>query len=154
MEIWYVDDWMYLNSEDQKIKANITYDKLVEEYMPEGATGENALMNIPEDWFKDTRFFKDGDLYYIEFIVSGEEYTTYMNGTALGDMAEGIAIEDISYKVFFTAEGELGDIVTEFEYEVEGLSCHAVSTSSITNIGKATITAPDGNYTDVTAGLR
>ncbi|MBQ9761411.1 MAG: hypothetical protein IJW16_08715 [Clostridia bacterium] len=148
METWYVGEWVYVITNTARNKANITYAEMVDKYMPDGATGESALMNIPEAWFKDVRFQQEGEKYYIQFIVSGEEYTTFMKSTALGDKLQGV--EDVSYKVYFDAQGELGDIITEFDYTVEGIACSAVSTSKIANIGGVSIEAPQGNFNDVT----
>lgn len=109
--------------------------------MPKGATAEGALMNIPSDWFVDVKFTKVSDNeYYLEFIVSGEEYKEYMNG-ALNDMVNGI--ENISYKVYFNGEGTLGSIVTTFEMEIMGVTASVTSTSTISNIGTTQITAPE-----------
>lgn len=147
MEIWYVDEWLYAIQAENKFKANITWEKMVSTYMPEGATADGALMNIPESWFKDVRFEMDGDLYYIEFVVSGEEYTKYVKNTALGAYLD--AANDVSYKVYFDEDGNLGSIITEFAYVVEGITCHAISTSTVFNIGTTVITAPDGDFTEV-----
>ena len=56
MEVWYVDEWYYVISKGVQNKANISWEKVQENYMPEGATAEGALMNIPEAWFKDVKF--------------------------------------------------------------------------------------------------
>ena len=148
MEMWYVDEWMYVITEGVQNKANITWEEMQETYMPEGATAEGALMNIPEAWFKDVKFEQEGDAYYLEFIVSGEEYLTYMDSTSLGAYLEGV--DDVSYKVYFDKDGNLGQIVTEFDFVIETISCHAVSTSTVTNIGSVTIEAPEGTFADVT----
>ena len=151
-ETWYVDEWLYTIQNDQRLKANITWQEMQDNYMPEGATGESSLMNIPEDWFVDVKFKKDGSKYYIKFVVSGEEYLQYMQSTALGVQLQGV--DDVIYKVYFDAEGNLGDIITEFDFVVTDsgytVDCHAVSTSKISNIGTTTIEAPEGSFTDLT----
>lgn len=141
MEAWYVDETFYGILSIGKVYAEIPYEKYVEKYIPKGATAEGALMNIPSDWFVDVKFTKVSDNeYYLEFIVSGEEYKEYMNG-ALNDMVNGI--ENISYKVYFNGEGTLGSIVTTFEMEIMGVTASVTSTSTISNIGTTQITAPE-----------
>lgn len=151
MEMWYVDEWMYVITNGVQNKANITWEDMQEKYMPEGANAEGALMNIPKEWFKDVKFEQEGNAYYLEFIVSGEEYLTYMSSTSLGAYLDGV--DDVSYKVYFDKDGNLGDIVTEFEFVVEGFRCHALSTSKIANVGTTVIDTPSGNFNDVTGQM-
>lgn len=152
MEIWYVDEWLYTINRGSQVKANISYEKMQTEYAPEGSDSSSALMNIPEHWFKDVLFQKEGDLYYIEFIVSGSEYLQYMQSTALGDLVKDAT--DISYKVYFDADGNLENIVTECDYTVSQsgttVEAHLVATTTISNIGNVTITPPTGSFIDVT----
>ncbi len=152
MEMWYVNEWMYVIAQGNRNKANITHERMQEEFAPEGSNSSGALMNIPEKWLKNVKFEKDGDLYYIEFTVSGEEYLQYMQSTSIGDQISNA--EDIIYKVYFDENGELGDIITEFDYVVEEggltINCNLVSTSTISNIGTVTITEPEGSFIDVT----
>ncbi len=141
MEVWYVGETYYGITQDVRFFAEITYDSLVEKYMPEGANADSALMNIPEAWLLNAKFVKESDSsYYIEFIVSGAEYLEYMNSTGLAAMVDGI--ENISYKIYFDGEGTLGDIITEFEMEVEGVAAEVKSVSAISAIGSTTITPP------------
>ena len=150
MEVWYVDNVFYSIMAGTKFYANIPYEDYVENYMPEGATAEGSLMNIPESWFVDVKFNKvSSDKYYIEFTVSGEEYAEFMNN-ALVDMVDGI--DNISYKVYFDGEGNLGDIITEFNMEISGIKAHTISTSKVSNIGTSKITAPatDNEWLDYT----
>ena len=153
MECWYVDEMFYTIASGVKAKAAISYEKFTSEYMPEGATGEGALMNIPASWFVDTSFHQDGDLYYMEFIVSGEEYLQYFESTSLGAYVQGV--DDISYKVYFDKDGNLGDVVTELDMVTEGVSFHVVSTSTFSNINSTTITLPANtdDFIDVTGSI-
>ena len=154
MEIWYVDEWMYVISNGTSAKANITFEEMQENYMPEGATGSGALMMIPESWFEDITFEKDGDLYYIEFIVSGEDYLEYMQGMAFGDQIKDL--DNISYIVYFDQNGELGNIVTRVDYQVTEsgytFDCHLEGISTISNIGNVTVQGPENpnDFIDVT----
>lgn len=153
MTAWYVDEWFYVIQENVNAKANITYQEMQEKYMPEGATSDGALMNIPENWFKDIKFMKDGDKYYIELVVSGEEYLEYMQSTALGNQLQGV--DDVIYRVYFDANGNLGDVVTEFAFAMDGgIDCYAVSTATIENIGTTVIEAPSGEFIDVTDQMK
>ncbi len=143
MEAWYVDEVFYGEASGQKFKAEITYADYVEKYMPDGATAEGALMQIPEAWFKDTKFNKTDDgKYYIEFIVSGEDYLTYMKDSAIGSMVNGVELADISYKVYFDKNANLGDIVTEFTMTEQGVTVTVSAISKISNMGTTTITVP------------
>lgn len=153
MEMWYINEWMYVIANNVHNKANITHDIMAEYYLPEGSTGDSALMSFPKEWFKDIQFFQDGEAYYIEFVVSGEEYCQYMKSTSLGDLVQGVT--DISYKVYFDKDGNLGDIVTEFDYVVQNINCHLKATSSISNIGNVVIEAPANpdSFVDVTASM-
>ncbi|MBO5938532.1 MAG: hypothetical protein J6Q82_03425 [Clostridia bacterium] len=155
MEIWYVNDWLYTTMGGSSVKANITWQQMQDNFMPEGASGSGLLMNIPESWFKNIRFEKDGELYFIEFTVSGEDYLKYMQSTALGDMIKDAT--DVTYIVYFDANGELGDIITKCDYVVTEsgytINCHLESTSTLSNVGNVTITAPEGNFIDVTGNM-
>ena len=153
MECWYVDEMLYAIASGVKVKAAISYEKFTSEYMPEGATSEGALMNIPASWFVDTSFHQDGDIYYIEFIVSGEEYLEYFESTSLGAYVQGV--DDISYKVYFDKDGNLGDVVTELDMVTQGVSFHVVSTSTFSNINSTTITLPENtdSFYDATGSI-
>ena len=151
MEAWYVGEMFYAIMGGVKAKANITKEEYREKFMPEGASGSDALMNIPADWFVDTKFIQESEnSYYIEFIVSGEEYLKYFKSTALASYVDGV--DDISYKVYFDAKGNLGDIVTELDAVIEGSDTHIISTSKITSIGTTTIVPPSNtdSFQDVT----
>ena len=149
MEVWYVDEWLYAKTFGQSFKANISYEQMEEEFMPEGANADGALLQIPESWFKDIAFRQSGNSYYIEFIVSGDEYLEYLSSASgLGNYLDGI--DDVSYKVYFTSDGELRDIVTEFKMEVQGVKCDVESVSVVKNVGSTTITAPEGTFADYT----
>lgn len=153
IEAWYVDEVYYGVTSSSSFKASIPYETYVAEYMPEGSTGEGAFMSIPADWFKDIKFYKDGDAYFIEFLVSGAKYLEYINSKTMSDMIKGD--EDISYKVYFTAEGELDSIVTSFTFEVDNTEIEVTSTTSITGVGETTIVAPENTegFVDITEEL-
>ncbi len=157
MECWYVNDVFYLKQASLTAKATIAYDDYVEKYMPAGSTADGALMNIPEAWFKDVKFVAAGEgQFYIEFIVSSADYLKYFETTALKDLMSQVeAMQDISYKVYFDKEGNLGDIITTFDMTVSGLTSSVTSTSKITGIDSTKITAPEGSesWQDVTGSI-
>ncbi len=143
MEVWYVDEMYYGIQNGKKIKAPLSWETYEEEYLPEGSTSENALLNIPDTWFKDLKFKRDGDNYYLEFLVSGEEYTKYLGEFSQFKQA-GVEIGDVSYKVYFDKDANLGDVITEFDYTVSGVSAHALTKSVISDIDQTEVTAPEG----------
>ncbi|MBQ7226754.1 MAG: hypothetical protein IJX02_09175 [Clostridia bacterium] len=157
MEAWYIDEMFYAIMGGTKAKAAISYDTYVEKYMPEGATSEGALMNIPADWFVDVKIYNVDGEYYLEFVVSGEEYLEYMSSTSLAGMIESVDdLENIVYRVFFTEDGELDNIVTEFAMTIQGIPADIVSVTEISNIGTAEITPPANpdSFIDVTDNLQ
>lgn len=152
-EIWYVDEVYYAITADGSYKANIPYATYLEKYVVPGSTGSDALMNIPFAWFEDIALEQSGDFYYMELVVSGEEYKAYMNSTALDGMIDNA--EDVTYKVYFTAEGELDNVVTEFSFVVDGAKFDVVSKTTVSNLGTTQITAPSNidSFNDVTEQL-
>lgn len=143
IEAWYVDEVIYGSMDGTEFKAEMSYKDYVEKYMPDGAAAEDALMNIPADWFEDIKFLQDEDdkdLFYLEFKLSSEEYMKYIKKTSLDDYLDGVS--DIAYRVYFDKKGNLGDIVTEFTMTVEGIEASIISTSVITGMNSTTITVP------------
>ncbi len=155
MECWYVDGMFYAIVSGQSYKAALDYEDYVEKYMPEGSTSDSALLNIPEAWFVDTKFvFEGDDTYYLEFIVSGSEFMDYV-GSAAASGLDYSAAEDVSYKVYFDKEGNLGKIITEFSFEIEGVLAECYAVSEISDINTTTITPPEDGDTwmDVTGSI-
>ncbi len=156
IETWYIDEWLYTSTSGSNTKQHIPYDTWVETYYPDGGVNETALLNIPEEWFQDTvKFYKEGDdLYCLEFVVSGDKYKEFFdNFDSIFDMCKKIG--DITYRIYFDGEGNLGDIYTYFEYTIEAagytIDCKCDTISKVTDIGSTVITAPTGTFTDVTA---
>ena len=147
MEIWYVDEWYYIIKGNIQNKAHLTWDKM-QEYMPQGSSGDSILMNFPKEWFKDIQFKQEEEKYYIEFILSGNDYLNYIESN-INFGVDMSMLEDISYRVYFDQDGNIGDIVTEFELVVEGISFRCKGTSWVTNIDSTVIEAPEGNFTEV-----
>ena len=152
-ELWYVNEVYYAITSSGKVMASIPYATYVEKYVIPGSTAADAVMSIPFSWFENITMETEGDLYYIELTVSGKEYKDYINGTALDGMIEDS--EDVTYKAYFTKEGELSYIVTEFSLVADGMSIDVVSTTTVSNIGNTTVTAPQSTdgFIDMTAEL-
>ncbi len=143
MECWYIDSMFYAIQGDLKFKAEIAYEDYVEKYMPDGATSEGALLNIPKDWFTDTKFVVVGsDSYCLEFTVSGDQFVEFFEELGITQGADISAIENITYKVYFDGEGNLGTAITEFAMEIEGVLAEYYIETEISNIGTTTITPP------------
>ncbi len=153
MEIWYISGWYYCHAAGIQYKAELAYEDVVNKYMPEGATSDSALLNIPSSWFKDIKFTKDGDDYALKFIVSGEEYSEFINNQS--GIAYDSVISDVEYTAYFTAAGELKNIRTVFDYTVSGTECHADTVSTVSDVGTTSIVKPDGadDYQDYTGIL-
>lgn len=137
MEAWYVDGVVYTNSFGQKVKANITKDRFMEQYM--GADpSENTLLDIPESWFEDVKFEKSGEDWVLNFVVSGEKYTeVYENAGLTGATITG----NVDYKIYFDNDGNIEKLVASFDMNVDGVNAHCESVSLIT-IGEVEINPP------------
>ena len=149
MEAWYVDGTVYANAFGQKLKANITKAEYMEQYM-NADPSESTLLDIPESWFENIKFEKDGEGWVLNFVVSGEKYTeTFANVGMQGAVISG----EVSHKVFFDADGNLVKVVTSFDMTVSGVSAHCDSISTVT-IGEVAISAPAdaSTYQEVSLG--
>ena len=143
-ETWYVDDVLYTVSGNQKIKVNIAWEDYVAEYMPEGATAENAIMNVPEDWFVDGMKFNkvDDGRYCLNFDVDSEKVIDYMS-ESFGSMFGAInAVGNFKYEMYFDENGNFSECNISAELEMEGVTATIVSSSKITDINSTTVTAP------------
>lgn len=151
MTCWYVDDWVYVIAEGAQAKANITYDEFISEYAPGGATSEGALLEFPIEWFKDVKFYQDGESYYIKLVMSSEEYLKYVGESTDANIS---AADDITYKIYFDENGELDYIVTEFDFVVEGMNFSTSAKTIVTDAGTTSVEAPSGNFIDVTGQMK
>ncbi len=136
MEVWYVDGIVYSSMFGIKAKAEVDKEAFMEEYMDKDPS-ESTLLDIPESWYKNIKFQKTGDDWYIKFVISGEKYTEYFAEAGLGGTITG----DVTHKVFFDDDGNLEKITTSFDLDMQGISAHCDSISTVT-IGNVTITAP------------
>ena len=151
MECWFVNDWFYAISQGVSFKANITYAEFMEKYGPD-ASADSMLIGFPAEWFKDIKFYVDGDSYYIELVMSSEEYLNYVDNTTGMDISSA---DDIVYKVYFDAEGNLGDVITEFDFTANGVVCSVMSVSVISDVDTTEIAAPANgdSFIDVTGQI-
>ena len=141
MEVTYVDGVYYLVQNGKKVKKEISHeemDQLVSQIYGSGSVADQTLLNIPESWFEDISFEKDGSSYTLTFIVAAEKYTEMVSNAGLPGAT---FTSDVEYVVYFDADGNLEKTVATFSFEVSGVKCDAVSTSIIT-IGNVEITAP------------
>ncbi len=145
MEVWFVDGVCYAIGEGHKVYTTISEEEFENDFLAEGSFDiEEALMNVPKDWFKDLQFVKEGEhSFYLDFEMDASDYMEYMGGTELGGMLEGSVNVDVSYKVYFDGEGNLGNIVTSFIMDMAGIREEVESISVVKNIGTTTVTAPD-----------
>ncbi len=143
MEGWYIDNMFYAIQGDLKFKAEIAYEDYVEKYLPDGATSEGALLNIPESWFTDTKFVIAGEnSYCLEFTVSGDQFVEYFEELGITQGASVAATQNVTYKVYFDGEGNLSTVITEFAMEIEGVTAEYYIETEISGIGTTVITPP------------
>ena len=136
-ETWYVDGVVYAKEGNNKIKTNLDKEEYMQQYMGKDPT-ESTLLDIPESWFKDIRFFEKDGLYTMEFVISAEEYNELFANLGLGVASVN---DDVVYTVYFDKGGNLSKIITEFTINVQGFSADCVSTSDVT-LTDVTVTAP------------
>jgi hypothetical protein len=104
------------------------------------------IMNIPADWFEncELKADEDGNGYYIEFVLNGEEYKQLFSNFALLDSVKEVS--DVTHKVYVTAEGKIDSIVSTatMVVAVDGTEVVAdmVSVSTYGDIGSTVVEAP------------
>ena len=137
MEVWYVDGMLYANTLGQKVKAEMDKSDFMEEYMNVDPS-ESTLLDIPTSWFDNLKFEEDGDRWVLRFNISGQKYTEIFQNVGM----DGAVIDgDVTYKIYFDAEGTLKELVATFDMTISGISARCVSKSTIT-IEPITITPP------------
>lgn len=128
--------------------AKIKYAATEEELAALAGIDVNAakIMNIPADWFENCVLKADenGNGYYIEFVLNGEEYKQLFSNFALLDSVKEVS--DVTHKVYVTAEGKIDSIVSTatMVVAVEGTEVVAdmVSVSTYGDIGSTVVEAP------------
>ena len=136
MEVWYVDGMIYSSMLGMKIKAEMDKDAYMEEYMGTDPS-ETTLLDIPESWFENIKFEKEGDKWVLKFVVSGAKYTEVFENVGLGGEITG----DVIYKLYFDGEGNIEKMSTVFDMTMMGIQAHCDSVSYI-KLENVTITPP------------
>ena len=128
IEAWYVDGVVYANTFGQKVKASLSKEKFMQDYM--GADpSESTLLDIPESWFENVKFEKADEGWVLNFVVSGEKYTqVYENSGLTG----ATIIGNVDHKIYFDNDGNLQKFVASFDINVDGVNAHCDSVSLIT----------------------
>ena len=65
-------------------------------------TESGMLIELDDSYFEDKLFVKDGDVYYLDFLITEEDYA---------DIAGGTVESPVTYRVYFDEDGN----VTKFE---------------------------------------
>jgi len=150
-EGWYVDGVIYTIMNGTKAKATLSKKDYYEKFL-NSSEEESKLLNIPESWFKDIVFKKAGNEYYLQFSISGEEYTNLM-----AKMDLNVGLDDtVDYRLYFDKDGKILRMETNFDMNVEGITASTKSKSVFSDVGTTQpITAPANTeaYMDVTDSL-
>ncbi len=155
METWYVDGMLYTSTSGVKAKAKISLEEYQEQYMGES---ESTILDIPDDWFDGVKFETKDGKKCLEFAISGEQYSSLVGNVfdsmGLGEM-DG-SISDVTYCVYFDADGNISKILCDFsmEFTMQGIEVeatyHTVSTLKVGSVEEITAPADADSYTDVT----
>ena len=137
IEVWYIDGMLYGSLYGQKIKAEMDKEAFMQEYMDTDPS-ESTLLDIPESWFENIKFEKDGDSWVLKFVVSGAKYTEVFENVGFGGEISG----NVKYNLYFDNEGNIQKMTTVFDMTMDGIQAHCDSVSYIT-IEQVTITPPE-----------
>lgn len=139
IEAWYIDGVVYYDAFGaQKFKASISKEDYMKNYMNVDPS-ESTLLDLPESWFENIKFEKEGDLWVLKFVVSGEKYSEiYKNVGMEGSVISG----NVDYRMYFDKDGNIQKLVTSLDMEVMGMAAHCDSVSLIT-IEDVEVTAPE-----------
>ena len=147
-EGWYVDGVIYAEMSGVKAKATISKKDYYEKFLG-SSEEENKILDIPESWFSDIVIKQEGEEYYIQFSVSGEEYSKLLNKADLEATIKG----NVDYKVYFSKDGKILRMESDFAMDVMGATATTHTESIFTEVGttkKVTAPADGDSYTDVT----
>ena len=134
--VWYVDGMLYANYGGQKVKCAYDKDKYMETYMGTNPS-ESTLLDIPDNWFTDTEFEKDGDCWVLRFVMGADSYNQLLDTLNV----EGTITGNVTYKLYFNTDGSINKLTTAFDMNVDGVNAHCDEVSYIA-IDNITITAP------------
>ncbi|MBE6592863.1 MAG: hypothetical protein E7642_02590 [Ruminococcaceae bacterium] len=150
-EGWYVDGVIYTTMGGVKAKATLSKKDYYEKFLG-SSEEESKLFDIPESWFTDIVIKQDGEEYYMQFSVSGEEYSKLMQKAEL----DVTLAENVDYKVYFDKDGKILRMETDFDMEMEGVKASTHTESIFSEVGTTKgVTAPEDadTYQDVTEEL-
>ena len=147
LECWYVDNYFYAESMGAMRKQYVEPSEMSGSvYDFDNADG--VLLNIPESWFKESRFFSEGGEVYLEFIIDGDEYYNLILEYGGDTSYAGYAEEDVCYRIYFHEDGTVDRIHSIFKCVVteDGIDVNLEidTVSTIKNIGETTIDLPAG----------
>lgn len=156
LECWYVDEYLYAQHtgmlrkehfDPSEMKGSIyDFDNL-----------DGTLLDLPEEYFKESKFHsKKGDVY-LEFKIDGDKYYDMVLASGGDTDLIGEADGDVRYRVYFHDDGTVDRINSVFKCTIteDGVSVKTkIEVNSIVkNVGTTSITlpsgadsAPSGNY--------
>ncbi len=136
MKVWYVDGMMYMDTYSGKSKCEYSKEQYMEEYM--GADpSESTLLDIPESWFTDVKFEKEGESWVLNFVISAAKYNELLDNLSLNGTISG----DVVYKLYFDNNGNMTKLTTAFDMVVSGFTAHCDQVSYIT-VESVNVTVP------------
>ncbi len=145
-EIWFVGDTLYMTGIGGSFKQPLSLEEYYAKYAPDGSDPATILLDCPEAWFKDAEFTKeDLDSYYLEFELSGKEYWNKIKDGMMTSEIMSMAVKNVDYKVYFDEEGNLKEIVTEFEISFGHITTKYISTTKVELNAEVEISAPEGS---------
>lgn len=144
LDVRYIDGIVYNvpAGDGEKIKYEINVDEMKELFGFDSQ--EEVILDVPETMFENVTLLEENGKMYIELSFGKSEFEKlFPNMDEIGDLS---TLEDISYKIYFTAEGKLDSLVmsTKLDGEIEGQPFEATIVSVITyiNIGTTVVEAP------------
>ena len=134
--VWYVDGMLYANYSGQKVKCAYDKEKYMETYMGSNPS-ESTLLDIPDSFFSDTEFEKEGECWVVKFVLVADKYNQLLDLFNV----EGTVVGNVTYKLHFNTDGSINKLTTAFDMNVDGVMAHCDEVSYIA-LDNVTITAP------------
>ncbi|MGM9631895.1 MAG: hypothetical protein ACI3XL_02240 [Eubacteriales bacterium] len=145
-ELWFVDGTLFVTDVTGNHQLCISASDYREQYAPEGSEKDSILLNCPEKWFENATLTKDElENYCLEFVVSGKEYWDNVKDGMITSEIMSLAVQNVDYKVYFDEDGNLTQIVTEFEIVFGSITTKYTSTTDVNLNAEIEITAPEGS---------
>lgn len=137
MEMWFIEDTLYMSMAGEKIRLEIDREQFMEEYMTSNPA-DGTFVEMPEDWFDGIKFEKEEESWALTFVLKAEDFAEYFGDLGL----DGEIVGDVTHKIYFDEDGNLEKQHTSLDMNIEGVSAHVESTVIIT-VGDATVTPPE-----------